>query len=627
MLEQVGAVDMMDISDMCEQEAGSMLLIETADSFCIGFRNESALATKVHNAKMAAEVPECAMATKVLSSKDALNGPRAADHRAAIDKEIYGQMQKFKTYTLIPISDKPGEAKLIDLKLVLAEKFGGSNEFLKAKARLVARGDQMQSGTDYDPFSTTAPSLHYTTLRVLGALAANRGRPLSTSDGTQAYLNATLKEKVFGRLPKELREYTVDGVELIALIVKAIYGLPTSGNAWNQDINAHLTTPRSEGGMGFTRGYADPCFYTRRDGKEWAYIGLAVDNCIHLESSDELHMEVLHALQGKYDWVDEGRVNEVPGVLGAKITQDIAAGTVTFSQQGYIEALAAEYPDLVSPRRVQTPAKEWLEEHVRQALLTKGEPRDPKLIKWFQRIEGSFIFASIFTRGDICWAVNMLSRAMAYPTEELKIDAIRVLNYLVQTKHLCLTFSKSTYFSARTGTPMMRDGTEAEMGGLSGIFSIDPGTSDSDFAAGPSVSGHEFRMSGGYVSCGSTKQSSTQLDTASAELVAGSQAVKVGMFLRNLLDDAGLTQTSPTKLYIDNKATVALAHNPMSFSKTKHVARRHHFMRECVEIGDFTVHSIATEFNVSDIFTKALEPKKFKLFRAALMNLPLESLS
>ena len=248
MLEQVGAVDMMDMSDMCEQEAGSMLLIETVDSFCIGFRNESALATKVHNAKMAAEVPECAMATKVLSSKDALNGPRAAGHRAAIDKEIYGQMQKFKTYTLIPISDKPGEAKLIDLKLVLAEKFGGSNEFLKAKARLVARGDQMQSGTDYDPFSTTAPSLHYTTLRVLGALAANRDRPLSTSDGTQAYLNATLKAKVFGRLPKELREYTVDGVELIALIVKAIYGLLTSGNAWNQDINAHLTSHTAFGG-------------------------------------------------------------------------------------------------------------------------------------------------------------------------------------------------------------------------------------------------------------------------------------------------------------------------------------------------------------------------------------------
>ena len=31
--------------------------------------------------------------------------------------------------------------------------------------------------------------------------------------------------------------------------------------------------------------------------------------------------------------------------------------------------------------------------------------------------------------------------------------------------------------------------------------------------------------------------------------------------------------------------------------------------------------------NLADIFTKALEPKKFKLFRAALMNLPLESLS
>ena len=117
------------------------------------------------------------------------------------------------------------------------------------------------------------------------------------------------------------------------------------------------------------------------------------------------------------------------------------------------------------------------------------------------------------------------------------------------------------------------------------------------------------------------------LDTASAELVAASVCATHIVWARDLAEFMGFPQAAPTTLYIDNRATVALAHNPMSFSKVKHVARRHHYVRECVEDGTIAAKSISTEHNVSDIFTKALEPKKFKLFRAALMNLPLESLA
>ena len=38
------------------------------------------------------------------------------------------------------------------------------------------------------------------------------------------------------------------------------------------------------------------------------------------------------------------------------------------------------------------------------------------------------------------------------------------------------------------------------------------------------------------------------------------------------------------------------------------------------------VKHISTEFNIADIFTKALDVKRFRLFRAAVMNLPVESL-
>ena len=35
---------------------------------------------------------------------------------------------------------------------------------------------------------------------------------------------------------------------------------------------------------------------------------------------------------------------------------------------------------------------------------------------------------------------------------------------------------------------------------------------------------------------------------------------------------------------------------------------------------------VPTDYNCSDIFTKSLPPKKFRLFRAALMNLGAETL-
>ena len=601
-LEGLGAVDVIDVSSICGEADGRVLLVERDDGFELAVTTESAYATKV--------VP----------TAEALAGPRAADYRVAIQKEMGGHLEKFKSFTLLPISSKPPGVRLIDMSLILAEKYGAFGDFVKAKARLVARGDQQRVGRDFGPFDTTAPALRMSSLRMLCALAAMTGRTLSSSDGEQAYLQADLAHKVWARLPKQLRECNADGEELVALCQKAIYGLAVSGQNWNKEINGHLTGPRAEGGMGFTRCAADPCMYVRRDGDVWAIAGLATDGIIHLESSDAEHADVLGALQGKYVWVDEGLVSDVPAVLGTKITQDVAAGTVTLSQEGYIDSLAEEYATELPSRKPATPAGQDLEGHVREALDSKAEARDPALVHWYQRIVGALIWASIVSRPDICWAVGMLSRAMAYPTAALRAGALRCLAYLATTKALCLNYSRSTYFSARSGTTVGREGDDAL-----GCISIDERTSDSDFAAGPSVSGWEWRLAGAAVLYGSKRQSGTMLSSAAAELVAGSVAATDGVFFRNVLGELGWTQSRPTKLWIDNNATVAMAHNPMGFHKTKHVARRHHFLRECVEARELDVRHIRTEFNVSDIFTKALEGKKFRLFRAAVMNLPLNT--
>ena len=89
---------------------------------------------------------ESAFATKVVNTAEALSGPRAAEVRAAVDSEMGGHLERHETFTLIPITDKPVEAQLIDLKLIISEKTGALGEFIKDKARLVARGDQEWGG-------------------------------------------------------------------------------------------------------------------------------------------------------------------------------------------------------------------------------------------------------------------------------------------------------------------------------------------------------------------------------------------------------------------------------------------------------------------------------------------------
>ena len=78
---------------------------------------------------------------------------------------------------------------------------------------------------------------------------------------------------------------------------------------------------------------------------------------------------------------------------------------------------------------------------------------------------------------------------------------------------------------------------DADQGGLSGVFAIDDGHSDADYAAGPSVSGWAWRAAGAAFLYGSKRQSETMLCSASSELVAGSVAATDGLHARGLKDE------------------------------------------------------------------------------------------
>ena len=72
----------------------------------------------------------------------------------------------------------------------------------------------------------------------------------------------------------------------------------------------------------------------------------------------------------------------------------------------------------------------------------------------------------------------------------------------------------------------------------------------------------------------------------------------------------------------DNEGAKAMAENPHSSGRSKHIDVRWHFIRELVEKKEQKVVHVALEWQHADILTKALGVKLFKRNRKALLNLP-----
>lgn len=71
-------------------------------------------------------------------------------------------------------------------------------------------------------------------------------------------------------------------------------------------------------------------------------------------------------------------------------------------------------------------------------------------------------------------------------------------------------------------------------------------------------------------------------------------------------------------IYGDNQGAIALAKNPTSHARTKHIDIQHHFVREAVADGKVTLQYVSTKEMIADGLTKPLPKDAFLRFRDAL---------
>ena len=146
--------------------------------------------------------------------------------------------------------------------------------------------------------------------------------------------------------------------------------------------------------------------------------------------------------------------------------------------------------------------------------------------------------------------------------------------------------------------------------------------SDSDWAVKHSTTGYVFSLGSACISWASKKQPTVALSSCEAEIMAGTEAAKEAVYLSNFLQELGVPQNGAVTLGMDNRSAIDLSYNPEHHARTKHIDRKHYYIRECVEEGRIRVPFVATTDNMADFFTKPLASKIFFRMRDTIMNVP-----
>nr|GEV44173.1 retrovirus-related Pol polyprotein from transposon TNT 1-94 [Tanacetum cinerariifolium] len=195
------------------------------------------------------------------------------------------------------------------------------------------------------------------------------------------------------------------------------------------------------------------------------------------------------------------------------------------------------------------------------------------------------------SRPDIMHATCYCARYQAKPTKKHLTAVKRIFQYLKDTIYMGLWYPKDTGFELTA-------------------------FSDSDHAgyldSRKSTSGGIQFLSGDkLISWSSKKQDCTSMSFVEAEYVSLSACCAQVLCMRTQLTDYGF-HFDKIPMYCDSKEAIAILCNLVQHSHTKHIDVRYHFIKEKVEKGIVELFFVGTEYQLADLFTKALPDETFK---------------
>jgi hypothetical protein len=77
-------------------------------------------------------------------------------------------------------------------------------------------------------------------------------------------------------------------------------------------------------------------------------------------------------------------------------------------------------------------------------------------------------------------------------------------------------------------------------------------------------------------------------------------------------------------IYCDNISSILFVNNPIYHVKTKHIEVHYHFIKEKILASEINLIHVSIEYQVADIFIKALGTVKLRKFRKMLSVLEMD---
>ena len=500
------------------------------------------------------------------------------------EQAILEELETLKAAGTWKLEDAPPGANIIGSKWVLKAKKDAAGNVVRYKARLVAQGFSQIGGVDYD--DTYAPVAKLASTRAVVAMANRLGMEMHQIDIKGAYLNGELNENevLYMKHPPGYKD--PDAGTRVLRLVKTLYGLKQSGRRWYQKLSSIFVS------LGFKQCAVDQAVYFKvvKLKGELIVVVVHVDDCTIVASTIRLIEELKAGLRKHVEVTDLG---ELHWMLGIEVKRDRAGRTVHLSQRAYIDAILRRY-NLDDLKPLSTPMDHQVRLSSEQAPASAAEFAMMRDVPYREAV-GALNWAALATRPDIAFAVATVAHFAAKPGPAHWDAVKRIFRYLKGTRDLWLTYGE-------------------ESSPLEGYADAD-GSMAEDRRA---ISGYAFLIDGAAVSWSSKRQEIVSLSTTESEYVAATHGGKEALWLRSLISEVFGELTSPTTLFSDNQAAIALTRDHQYHPRTKHIDVRYHWIRWVVEKGSIRLVYCPTDDMVADALTKALPSAKVKHFAASL---------